>query len=161
MQGPVGMGEYNMESKQQPLAQVISGNAGIARAMLGLDSSLLKSEPVENSAIEAKRFADRAILLDHSARNDRKIAVRRVIVGLRQQFKELVKDTGREAIDCRFWASCPRDENYVIALLRLGVELRNDLGTILQVAIHDDDPIAVAHVKARGDGEVLAEIAGE
>src|ERR1700730_1687545 len=99
--------------------------------MLGLYIGPLKSEPVDNSAIEAKRLAHRAILLDHMTRNDREIAVRRIIVRVRQQFEYFVEDTCGQAVDRCFRALHARDEYHVIALLCLGVEFRNYFGAIL------------------------------
>jgi len=86
---------------------------------------------------------------------------RGIIVGVRQQFENPVEDARGQAIDGSFGALHARDEHHVVTLQRLGIELRDHLRPILQVAIHHDGPIAVAHIEPGGDCEVLAEISRE
>jgi hypothetical protein len=42
-----------------------------------------------------------------------------------------------------------------------GDELRDDLGRVLQIRVHDDDRVAPGMVESGGDGDLLAEIAAE
>jgi hypothetical protein len=49
----------------------------------------------------------------------------------------------------------------VIAFLGFAIEVGDFFGTVLEVAVHDYDPVALGVVEAGGDGIVLAEVAGE
>ena len=52
-------------------------------------------------------------------------------------------------------------QDQVEPFLRFRIQLADGLGRILQVAIHDHSPLALAGRQAGGDGGVLAEVAAQ
>jgi len=84
-----------------------------------------------------------------------------VVIDVGKPAEEPVEQPRREALRCAVGAPAPARYYHVVALARPGVEPRDLLGPVLQVAVHHHHPVPVAVVESRGDAVVLAEIAAE
>jgi len=110
---------------------------------------------------EAVALRHRAERLDDAPVGESEVAGRRGNVDVRELAQEAVVETGRVPLEPALGPVGHDAVDDVVALAPPLGELRQQLGRMLEVAVHDDDRVAAREIDSGGDRELVAEVACE
>ena len=158
----VGLGDDAFRRQAEQLGEGVGRLAGEPLGVGHVDVPDGEAQPLDEEGERAVVLPQPQELLDHRAARDAEIGDGVVEAGVGEIVVDRVEAAGRGALEEGIPALDPAAENHLVVAGEGGlVQLRDLLGLVLEVAVHDDDPFAGGVLEAGGDGVVLSEVAGE
>jgi len=136
-----------------------------AREALGavvLDPGLLVADPRDEAADEAVPLARVAQRADDAPAHQPEVAGVDGDRDVREPPDDAVEERGGEQLEAALAVPAPaRRVDDVVAVAELGQEVVDELGRVLQVAVHQHDRVAARRVEPRRRRDLVAEVARE
>ena len=147
------------KARLQELREAVLRFAGVTCRTRVFEARLPQPHPRAKAAYEAITLGHRLQQIDNPPIDQRKVAGVERDVQVRDTTKQPVERLVRGALDEILLAPLPNRIDDVPALAPARDEIREDLGRILEIRVHDDDAGTGGEVQAAGDRDLMAEVA--
>ncbi len=121
----------------------------------------LEAHPFEGCRNKAKLLPHVSKAIGNGIRKYPKVSNRPIQFHAGKQSKKPIENFGYASLYGIMAFLASHSDNKVVALLGLGIEARDILWCILQVAVHDDVPVSARRIDSGSKSVVLSEVSAQ